>query len=144
MSTFSPNTAMQNSFSTIPQSECALEGLQLSAQASKSEEASETHKQSPTPVKSDQQVNTRADHDDSVTLCKSFEDMGLHDEVLHGIYSFGYTHPSKIQQQAILPCVQGRDVIVQAQSGTGKTATFTISMLQQLDIGKTQCQVSLL
>ena len=135
---------MQKSLFTIPQSECASEDLQLpTAQASKSEEATETRKQSPILAKSNQEDDARDNHD-TITLCKSFEDMGLHDEVLHGIYSFGFTQPSKIQQQAILPCLQGRDVVVQAQSGTGKTATFTISVLQQLDIGKTQCQVSLL
>ena len=135
---------MQKSLFTIPQSECASEDLQLpTALASKSEEASETRKQSPILAKSNQKDDARDNHD-TITLCKSFEDMGLHDEVLHGIYSFGFTQPSKIQQQAILPCLQGRDVVVQAQSGTGKTATFTISVLQQLDIGKTQCQVSLL
>ena len=44
-----------------------------------------------------------------------------------------FEKPSAIQQRAILPIVRGRDVIAQAQSGTGKTATFSISMLQAID-----------
>lgn len=52
---------------------------------------------------------------------------------LIGIYGYGYEEPSAIQQRAILPITEGRDVLAQAQSGTGKTATFTISALQRID-----------
>lgn len=45
-----------------------------------------------------------------------------------------FEKPSAIQQRAILPIIQGRDVIAQAQSGTGKTATFSISILQSIDV----------
>lgn len=45
----------------------------------------------------------------------------------------GYEKPSAIQQRAILPITRGRDVIAQAQSGTGKTATFSIGILQRID-----------
>ncbi|WFD43800.1 RNA helicase [Malassezia psittaci] len=47
--------------------------------------------------------------------------------------SWNFEKPSAIQQRAILPIIRGRDVIAQAQSGTGKTATFAISMLQTID-----------
>src|ERR1700743_3199578 len=52
--------------------------------------------------------------------------------------------PSAIQQRAILPVVKGHDVIAQAQSGTGKTATFSISALQKLDLSNPQCQALIL
>ena len=52
---------------------------------------------------------------------------------MKGIYSYGYEKPSAIQQRAIRPIVLGRDVIAQSQSGTGKTAVFSISALQLLD-----------
>ena len=45
-----------------------------------------------------------------------------------------FERPSAIQQRAIVPVVKGHDVIAQAQSGTGKTATFSISILQQVSI----------
>ncbi|XP_066268052.1 eukaryotic initiation factor 4A-I-like isoform X1 [Branchiostoma lanceolatum] len=62
----------------------------------------------------------------------NFDDMGLREDLLRGIYAYGFEKPSAIQQRAILPCCQGRDVIAQAQSGTGKTATFAVAILQQL------------
>ncbi|CAD6187273.1 unnamed protein product [Caenorhabditis auriculariae] len=63
----------------------------------------------------------------------SFDEMSLKEELLRGIYAFGFENPSAIQQRAIVPCTTGRDVIAQAQSGTGKTATFSISILQRID-----------
>jgi len=67
-------------------------------------------------------------------IIESFDDMNLREELLRGIYSYGFEKPSAIQQRAIVPCCKGIDVIAQAQSGTGKTATFSISILQQIDI----------
>uniref|UniRef100_A0AC35UIH7 RNA helicase n=1 Tax=Rhabditophanes sp. KR3021 TaxID=114890 RepID=A0AC35UIH7_9BILA len=66
-------------------------------------------------------------------VVESFEDMGLKDELLRGIFSFGFERPSIIQQRAIVPCCGKRDVIAQAQSGTGKTGTFSVSVLQTVD-----------
>uniref|UniRef100_A0A1B0CYZ9 RNA helicase n=1 Tax=Phlebotomus papatasi TaxID=29031 RepID=A0A1B0CYZ9_PHLPP len=47
----------------------------------------------------------------------NFDDMNLREELLRGIYSYGFEKPSAIQQRAILPCIKGHDVIAQAQSG---------------------------
>ncbi|KPP61671.1 eukaryotic initiation factor 4A-I-like [Scleropages formosus] len=66
-------------------------------------------------------------------IVDSFDDMNLREALLRGIYAYGFEKPSAIQQRAILPCIKGYDVIAQAQSGTGKTATFAISILQQID-----------
>lgn len=55
-----------------------------------------------------------------------------------------FERPSAIQQRAIVPVVKGHDVIAQAQSGTGKTATFSISILQQLDMSIKGCQALIL
>eukprot|EP00042_Codosiga_hollandica_P037580 m.298062 g.298062 ORF g.298062 m.298062 type:complete len:397 (+) comp55173_c0_seq1:48-1238(+) len=78
------------------------------------------------------------------TIVESFDDLNLKDELLRGIYAYGFEKPSAIQQRAILPCVKGHDVIAQAQSGTGKTATFTISVLQSIDIAKPTVQALIL
>eukprot|EP00971_Amphidinium_carterae_P049376 973123-Amphidinium_carterae.1 len=59
----------------------------------------------------------------------SFDDMNLQEGLLRGIYSYGFEKPSAIQQRAIRPVIEGRDTIGQAQSGTGKTATFVIGSL---------------
>ncbi|KER18949.1 hypothetical protein T265_12086 [Opisthorchis viverrini] len=74
----------------------------------------------------------------------SFDKMGLKPELLRGIYGYGYERPSAIQQRAIKPAIEGRDVIAQAQSGTGKTATFAISLLQRADLTSNQCQALVL
>uniref|UniRef100_A0A8C7ZSP2 RNA helicase n=1 Tax=Oryzias sinensis TaxID=183150 RepID=A0A8C7ZSP2_9TELE len=67
-------------------------------------------------------------------IVDSFDDMNLREALLRGIYAYGFEKPSAIQQRAIIPCIKGYDVIAQAQSGTGKTATFAISILQQIDV----------
>lgn len=51
----------------------------------------------------------------------TFDGMGLKEELLRGIYAYGFEKPSAIQQRAIMPILKGRDVIAQSQSGTGKT-----------------------
>lgn len=63
---------------------------------------------------------------------KSFEELPLRQEILRGIFGYGFEKPSVIQQLAIPPILTGGDVIAQAQSGTGKTATFSIAVLQQI------------
>ena len=73
----------------------------------------------------------------------TFDDMGLQEGLLRGIYAYGYEKPSAIQQRGIVPCCSGRDVIAQAQSGTGKTATFSVGIIEQLDLSKSYCQVRL-
>jgi translation initiation factor 4A len=73
----------------------------------------------------------------------SFDSMNLKEPLLRGIYAYGFEKPSTIQQRAIVPVLMNRDVIAQAQSGTGKTATFSISILQQIDesLNKTQALI---
>ncbi|WVN89590.1 ATP-dependent RNA helicase eIF4A [Cryptococcus depauperatus CBS 7841] len=73
----------------------------------------------------------------------NFDDMALNSDLLRGVYAYGFERPSAIQQRAIMPIITGRDCIAQAQSGTGKTATFSISILQRIDttVKKTQALV---
>ena len=75
----------------------------------------------------------------------SFEDeeLGLNELVLKGIYNYGYEKPSPIQRVAIKPIIDKRDVVIQSHSGTGKTATFIIGLLQLMDqnIHEPQCIV---
>jgi hypothetical protein len=52
----------------------------------------------------------------------------------------GFEKPSAIQQRAIVPMIKGRDLIAQSQSGTGKTAVFSIGILQTLDLSTTETQ----
>lgn len=71
---------------------------------------------------------------ETIRVVNSFDVMGLREDLLRGIYSYGFEKPSAVQQRAILPIIEGRDVIVQSQSGTGKTCVFCVSALQNLDL----------
>eukprot|EP01050_Picozoa_sp_SAG11_P018872 SAG11_NODE_2920_length_2836_cov_1.899525_2_plen_145_part_00 len=70
--------------------------------------------------------------------------MGLSPQLLRGIYAYGFTKPSAIQQRAIVPLTMGRDVLIQAQSGTGKTAAYGIGVLQRVDATERRTQALLL
>lgn len=70
--------------------------------------------------------------------------MGLNETLLRGIFAYGFEKPSAIQQRGTLPLIKGRDTIAQAQSGTGKTATFAIGCLQRVDPGLRDSQALLL
>jgi len=83
----------------------------------------------------EQQLETNYDE-----IVDNFDNMGLQENLLRGIYAYGFEKPSSIQQRAIVPLSKGRDVLAQAQSGTGKTATFSIGILQQLDYSLMECQ----
>jgi len=71
---------------------------------------------------------------------ETFDAMEIPEELLRGIYSYGFEKPSAIQQRAIKPTMLGRDLIAQAQSGTGKTATFAIGTLAKVDPKLRECQ----
>jgi len=63
----------------------------------------------------------------------SFADLGLSEAILAALRDVGYESPSPIQVQAIPPLLEGRDVIGQAQTGTGKTAAFGLPMIEYVD-----------
>jgi len=92
----------------------------------------------PTQLK-DEEIDTNWDE-----AIETFDNMELREELLRGIYAYGFEKPSAIQQRAIKPMLMGRDVIAQAQSGTGKTATFSIGILQQVDNSLAECQALVL
>ncbi|KAJ3194225.1 Eukaryotic initiation factor 4A-III [Irineochytrium annulatum] len=79
-----------------------------------------------------------------VKVVNTFDQMGLKEDLLRGIYAYNFEKPSAIQQRAIGPIIKGRDVIAQAQSGTGKTATFSISVLQSINTGSRETQALIL
>jgi len=77
-------------------------------------------------------------------VCETFDAMDLREDLLRGIYSYGFESPSAIQMRGIKPILLGHDTIAQAQSGTGKTATFAISALQKLQLEVQDCQALIL
>lgn len=74
------------------------------------------------------------------TTIKKWDDLNLKTELLRGIYAHGFENPSEIQQRSIPLILEGNDVIAQAQSGTGKTGSFSISILQTIDISLNETQ----
>ncbi|OXA39787.1 eukaryotic initiation factor 4A-III [Folsomia candida] len=81
-----------------------------------------------------------------VTGCnvQTFESMGLKEDLLRGISAQGFKKPSAIQQLAIKPIIQGRDVLVQREPGTGKTTALSIGILQSVDSTKRETQFLIL
>lgn len=65
---------------------------------------------------------------------EKWDQLEIKRDLLRGIYAYGFENPSPIQQKAIVPMIAGRDILAQAQSGSGKTGTFTVGVLQNIDI----------
>ena len=74
----------------------------------------------------------------------NWDELEIDSNLLRGIYSYGFEKPSLIQRKAIKPIIDKKDVIAQAQSGTGKTATFTIGALSLVDIKDQTTQILVL
>ena len=81
---------------------------------------------------------------EDVKVINNWDEYELKDDLLRGIYANGFDSPSQIQKTAILPVIQKRDIIAQAPSGTGKTATFAIGALQRIDTSVAKTQVLIL
>src|SRR5438309_7575456 len=71
----------------------------------------------------------------------NFSDLGLSPEVLKAVTDAGYETPTPIQAQAIPVALSGRDVLGIAQTGTGKTAAFTLPMIDRLAAGRTKARM---
>ena len=74
----------------------------------------------------------------------SWESLNLNEDLSRGIYRFGFEKPTPIQEKAIPAIIEGRDVIGQGQSGTGKTGSFTIGALHKIDLTSRTTQVLML
>ena len=73
--------------------------------------------------------------------CTNFDDLNINNNLKRGIYSYGWEKPSKIQEVGIKPVIEGKDCIIQAQSGTGKTGTFCISCLSKVNPEINSCEI---
>ena len=74
----------------------------------------------------------------------AFDSLGLHTSVLSAVKELGYESPSPIQAAAIPPFLEGKDILGQAQTGTGKTAAFALPLLTSVDLSLFQPQVLVL
>lgn len=85
--------------------------------------------------------NTEEETYDSSYEINNWEDLEIDTNLLRGIFAYGFEKPSPIQRKAIKPIIQKKDIIAQAQSGTGKTATFTIGALSHVNTEENTTQV---
>jgi superfamily II DNA/RNA helicase len=74
----------------------------------------------------------------------TFDSLGIKEEILRGVYAYGFEQPSAIQVKAIPHIIEGKDIVAQAQSGTGKTGAFSIGSLCRIDDTKEQTQLLVL
>jgi len=74
----------------------------------------------------------------------NWDELEINQNLLRGIFAYGFEKPSPIQQKAIRPLIFKKDIVAQAQSGTGKTATFTIGALANVDVTNNTTQVLVL
>ena len=84
--------------------------------------------------------NKNNNNNENIIKYEDFDDMKLEHSVLRGIYGYGFEKPSIIQQKAIVPVISGQDVIAQARSGTGKTGTFIIGVLNKIEKKIQECK----
>jgi translation initiation factor 4A len=81
------------------------------------------------------------EQENTVKIFNSWDELELDNDLLRGIYSYGFEKPSSIQSKAIFPILQGSDLIAQAQSGTGKTGSFSIGALSKVVISDNSNQI---
>ena len=91
-------------------------------------------------------INTTEEDTSEISLheINSWDELEVSPEILRGIFDSGFDKPSPIQRRAIKPLMDGKDIIGQAQSGTGKTATFTIGALTHVKVEENTTQVLVL
>jgi ATP-dependent RNA helicase len=92
----------------------------------------------------DKDENISFETSKGVSVTSTFDAMGIREDLLRGLYSYGFEKPSAIQQRAIMPICAGRDVIAQAQSGTGKTSMISLALCQMLDTSTREVQALVL
>ena len=90
----------------------------------------------PPQAEGDGLVDQQAQYDTSkeIKAIVSFNSLLKNPEVLRGAFNYGFEKPSAIQQRAILPILEGRDLIAQAQSGTGKTSMIALAVCEKVEI----------
>ena len=96
---------------------------------------------SPVPATTGSGAGTESVSAPELKRYETFDEMELEMKLLRGVYSAGFEKPSNIQQLAIMPMKEGRDILAQAQSGTGKTATFVIGGLSRIDTTRNEVQM---
>ena len=123
------------------------DGLVMNTDNTPAVVSSSTSTSTPIPAITDALISTPADADNDYTPKEfdKWEDLEsiISEELMRGIYAYGFDSPSLIQRKALLTIFDKKDIIAQAQSGTGKTGVFTIGVLQKVntETNKTQAMI---
>ena len=130
----------KNTYSQQKESKESTESLELSESIKQSEESVESNE--PLVLTAEQ----IAKREECMIPIETFDDLSNHIDlkIIRGVMSYGFDTPSPIQQKAIKPFLSKFDIIAQAQSGTGKTATFCIGTLGNIDFTKNETQAIIL
>lgn len=89
-------------------------------------------------------MNYLNNENEEYDIFENWDEIGLNEDLLRGIYSYGFEKPSIIQRNTIPSIIKGKDLIAQAQSGTGKTGAFVIGSLTKIDVNQNNTQVIIL
>ncbi len=89
-------------------------------------------------------VITEGDSYDPSYEIETWDELDISNDLLRGIYAYGFEKPSPIQCKSIVPIIKGKDIIAQAQSGTGKTAAFSIGALSIINLSENTSQILVL
>jgi superfamily II DNA/RNA helicase len=94
-----------------------------------------------TTMNNQEDSNTVSENENPIKVFNTWDELELDNDLLRGIYAHGFEKPSPIQSKAIRPIMDGVDLIAQAQSGTGKTGSFSIGALSKVVISENSNQI---
>ncbi|KAL5731495.1 RNA helicase [Ranunculus cassubicifolius] len=114
----------------------------MATASTKSNRKKRPRQTSPSPIPSDADISFETSP--GVEAIPSFDLMGIKNNLLRGLYAYGFEKPSSIQQRAVMPIIKGRDVIAQAQSGTGKSSMIAVTTCQIVDTSSKEVQALIL
>jgi len=97
-----------------------------------------------TQTKDDSPQSDQDSSDPNQYLIETWDDIEIPEKILRGIFGYGFEAPSPIQKKALGAIFSGKDVVAQAQSGTGKTAAFAIGALNKIDLSLNATQIVVL
>lgn len=92
----------------------------------------------------EKELEAASNYDSKLFEIDTLDDIDITDDIKRGVYGYGFEKLSPIQKKSIKPIFMGRDIIAQAQSGTGKTAAFSIGALSRIDVNENSTQVIIL
>jgi superfamily II DNA/RNA helicase len=102
-----------------------------------------TQRENPEKIPDKTEIKT-SDENEVFPEISNWDELEISPDLLRGIFAYGFEKPSPIQKKAITPILGGKDVIAQAQSGTGKTAAFTVGLLNAVKLDEPNTQVLVL